>query len=608
MRILAFFFVIILFCFPACGPVKTVKHTLFKPKQNTAEVGLKSMSTVMEMDTTVLKYLVANKEESIEVSLPYKGVSIDLELTKQNLYTPDFVVRTESGGFQYEKGISYTGKIKGVDSSLVTLNLFKDDINGVVASPKLGELNLGRVPEVSLEYMLSDPSLVDTFTFECDVVTTPKLDSLRTAVEAQIKNQVQVQGTPCVSVDFELTYNVFTQFGGVAAATNFITSVFSTSKAIFLAEGIDISIKLVYVWTTPDGYDPKQATALTQLSNKRGSDPSFTATFVQLIQIQGGNGGIAYLGPVACGPLKSYRFSVAAIQPNAGGSTVYNWNVEVITHEIGHNMGSNHTHWCGWQGGPIDNCYTQEGSCNPGPTPAPGGGTIMSYCHLRSIGIRFVNGFGPQPGNAIRVGVSCSPCTTPPPASSCTDGIKNGTETGIDCGGSCPPCPVTVIPISQGKPAKMSSQYLANTNNYPASMGNDGIVTTNNFFHTAAELNPWWEVDLGTNVKISSFKIVNRQGCCQDRITNFMIFVSAAPLTTKPTSGWAYKHDGSQFNDLSKSISATGRYVRLWAEQPQPRYLNLAEVQFFGVPGGVVCDTFKVQVITVTYRDSISCK
>jgi hypothetical protein len=30
--------------------------------------------------------------------------------------------------------------------------------------------------------------------------------------------------------------------------------------------------------------------------------------------------------------------------------------------------------------------------------------------------------------------------TSPPPASSCSDGIKNGTETDVDCGGSCGPC------------------------------------------------------------------------------------------------------------------------------------------------------------------------
>ena len=37
----------------------------------------------------------------------------------------------------------------------------------------------------------------------------------------------------------------------------------------------------------------------------------------------------------------------------------------------------------------------------------------------------------------VDCGGSCSPCTVAP---TCTDGIQNGTETGVDCGGSCPPC------------------------------------------------------------------------------------------------------------------------------------------------------------------------
>ncbi len=50
---------------------------------------------------------------------------------------------------------------------------------------------------------------------------------------------------------------------------------------------------------------------------------------------------------------------------------------------------------------------------------------------------------GVQNGNETGVdcGGSCPPCTTTP---TCTDGIQNGNETGIDCGGSCPPCQTTV--------------------------------------------------------------------------------------------------------------------------------------------------------------------
>lgn len=69
---------------------------------------------------------------------------------------------------------------------------------------------------------------------------------------------------------------------------------------------------------------------------------------------------------------------------------------------MGHNVGSKHTHWCGWPGGALDDCYTPEGNCQPGPTPT-NGGTIMSYCHLvPSVGINFNNGFGPVPGDKIR--------------------------------------------------------------------------------------------------------------------------------------------------------------------------------------------------------------
>ena len=46
-------------------------------------------------------------------------------------------------------------------------------------------------------------------------------------------------------------------------------------------------------------------------------------------------------------------------------SPPYTWNLNVVTHEIGHNIiGANHTHWCGWlpdptlgfYGGGIDDC------------------------------------------------------------------------------------------------------------------------------------------------------------------------------------------------------------------------------------------------------------
>jgi hypothetical protein len=74
----------------------------------------------------------------------------------------------------------------------------------------------------------------------------------------------------------------------------------------------------------------------------------------------------------------------------------------VITHEMGHLMGSNHTHSCVWNGNntAIDGCAATEGSCARPGNPS-NGGTIMSYCHLQGVGINFNNGFGPQPSAVI---------------------------------------------------------------------------------------------------------------------------------------------------------------------------------------------------------------
>ena len=71
-------------------------------------------------------------------------------------------------------------------------------------------------------------------------------------------------------------------------------------------------------------------------------------------------------------------YSVNRIGTNAGTGFVS----QFLAHELGHNLGSPHTH-CYTPA--LDNCYNAEGGdCFAGtPTcPAGGKGTIMSYCHV----------------------------------------------------------------------------------------------------------------------------------------------------------------------------------------------------------------------------------
>lgn len=73
----------------------------------------------------------------------------------------------------------------------------------------------------------------------------------------------------------------------------------------------------------------------------------------------------------------------------------------MVTHEIGHNFSSPHTHCYSGIGGdnnPVDACWSQDSRCWSGTTSLPGvnsltggtsgqnNGTIMSYCHQLSGG------------------------------------------------------------------------------------------------------------------------------------------------------------------------------------------------------------------------------
>ena len=97
----------------------------------------------------------------------------------------------------------------------------------------------------------------------------------------------------------------------------------------------------------------------------------------------------------------------------------------VCTHEVGHNIGAEHTHACVWADDPslgfvgpgIDNC---AGGCNP-PAPSPNGpGTIMSYCHQTSNGTALY--FHPVVlSQAINTGISNANCLTACTFDGCTD-------------------------------------------------------------------------------------------------------------------------------------------------------------------------------------------
>lgn len=107
--------------------------------------------------------------------------------------------------------------------------------------------------------------------------------------------------------------------------------------------------------------------------------------------------------------------------------------------------------------------------------------------------------------------------------------------------------------------------------------------------HTNLDTNPWWQVDLGTSVTVTSIAIWNRTDCCSSRLGDYWVFVSNTPFgptdtpTTLQTRAGTWSSHQTSIPSPSTTIalpSTAGRYVRVQLSGTD--YLSLAEVQVIG--------------------------
>lgn len=119
------------------------------------------------------------------------------------------------------------------------------------------------------------------------------------------------------------------------------------------------------------------------MDNMDGVDRQFAAMFSGRDIPPGWFSGIAWVNSYCNngspygddGASGSYSYNAIGAGRTPGNTAIY------VGHELGHNLGSKHTH-C--YSPPIDNCYNGEDGCFDGDPvcPAGGKGTTMSYCHV----------------------------------------------------------------------------------------------------------------------------------------------------------------------------------------------------------------------------------
>ena len=363
---------------------------------------------LLTIDVKSLQALRTANPDRFELAIPMSGAtSLQLELVRGNVFSSSFSVRQASTGLaaDVDPGMHYWGIVKDDPATLVGISIFEHQIMGIVntATDKyvLGVLENDR-NDTHILYKESD--LLAKNPAECWAET---LEDVSDGVAADDR---AAGPDNCVNMYMEADYTIFQNKGSVANATAYITGFFSQTSLLYANESVNMVLNELLVWDVADPYTgPSSSNYLTQFRNYQNGN--YNGDLAHLVGFTGG-GGIAYVD-VLCN--NYYGVGYSGINTTYSNVPTYSWTVEVVTHEIGHNLGSSHTHACVWNGNntAIDGCGPAAGYSEGCNAPLPTAGTIMSYCHLISgVGIDFNLGFGPQPGDRIRSEVYNAACLT----------------------------------------------------------------------------------------------------------------------------------------------------------------------------------------------------
>ncbi len=405
------------------------------------------------IDQEMVTSIFNDKPAFIELNIPTKSnTQIELVLKEVNILGSDFSVNGSSGkkiesGF----GIFYHGFVKGNKNSLVAFSVFENEISLLIAD-KAGNYFVKQNPNDKASYLFyNDKDYKNPEYFSCN--TEDENSDLNIGNDKydyeEVSKSVSVDN--CVSIYFECDYEMYQDLGNsLSNVGQYVTELFNQVSLLYANEDITVYISEVFVWQNIDPLNSIDNTA-DLLYDFRDLRTSFNGDLAHFLTTKS-MGGRAFRD-ILCVSSYSYGVSGGISTSSIIPLPNFSWNVMVVAHELGHNLGSRHTHACAWGingDAQIDDCgsvhsnnSTEGDGCfqSTNPIIPSNGGTVMSYCHLDPVGINLSLGFSAQPGNLIRHRVSNASCLSScgnQEVYGCTDpaAINYDTEATVD-DGSC---------------------------------------------------------------------------------------------------------------------------------------------------------------------------
>lgn len=330
---------------------------------------------------------------TIEVPAVLPGLGqVVLTVERFRVFAPDAIIQamTDRGPepMNKQQSLLLRGSIKGVSGSHVMLACHPHYAVGYI-DLKTGDderrllISPTAFPDRKVTMIVFD----ERFAVQPDPWHCATDDRRSTPInERRGKGSETTQGTlRRIEMVIEGDFTYFQDHGSNAVvATDYAEDVIAACSEIYERDVAGtLYIKQWNLWTVNDPWPGTASnTLLTQFRDwGRANLGAVNRSIVHMFSGVNGIGGIAFLD-VLCNKDRGYAvdgLNNNIVYPRAG----YVWDTDVTSHELGHNVGSPHTHSCSWAPA-IDSCYAAEGTCFTGTKAVKG--TIMSYCHLTAQG------------------------------------------------------------------------------------------------------------------------------------------------------------------------------------------------------------------------------
>ncbi len=357
--------------------------------------------TVFAFDKGKLASFKSKVPMTMNLAIPLQKSAISVELVKVDIRTEDFEITEMPSGKTIRADnsvIHYRGIVKGQPNSIAAISFFDNEVSGIISiGEESSNFVIGKLDNSKNQIIYKDKDISHLNDFVCQMADDP----YNPYTEEQLADTDQTKAAvKCPRIFFDIANDIVRDKGGAQGASNYIQAVFNQVSVLFANDDISIKLSGIKAWTSTAPFN-----GLNNYRNYRNQN-SFNGDLGHFVTYNF-SGGVAWVNSMC----SSYKYGVSGIRSSYSNVPTYSWTVNVIAHELGHNLGSQHTQSCVWNGNntAIDGCYGTEGNC-PRPGIPSNGGTIMSYCHLTNVGINLNKGFGPQPRNVIRNSINSKSC------------------------------------------------------------------------------------------------------------------------------------------------------------------------------------------------------